>query len=79
MVAEITLHNQHVVILDTNVLYGDPQLRSGALNQLIRSCRASHLAVMLTEVVVLELVAEYESALKGLGFGVNERHSAATP
>ena len=56
----MTVQSNHIVILDFNAPYGDPTLRSGALNQLIRVCRVAQLPVFLPEAVILELVEQYK-------------------
>ena len=54
----------HTVILDTNLIFGDPKLGSGALNHLVRACRAVGVTVALPEIAVLELVAQYEAEMR---------------
>ena len=60
----MSISSKHTVILDSNMLYGDPQLRKGALSYLVRACRAAGLKVFLPEVVVLELIEQYKSELQ---------------
>ena len=52
------------MILDTNLIFGYPKLGSGALNHLVRACRAVGVTVAVPEVVVLELVAQYEPEMR---------------
>ena len=45
-------------------MFGDPTLGSGALNHLVRSCRAVGVTVAVPEMVVLELVAQYDAEMR---------------